>query len=127
MNGQAIKPATYHSVSFYLYLFQEDHIIGASYIPLTSCPTPHQHAIKVKTHCLLDGRYSRKTVVSNTKFPPAPKAEAHTKNPRDALLGDAPATIAKVEQMKREVLNAVRRPMISAPNPQKIAPRSIPR
>lgn len=34
---------------------------------------PHQHAISVTSHCLLPGRNSRKTVVSRTRLPPAPK------------------------------------------------------
>ena len=87
---------------------------------------PHQQAKRVKSHCLLLGRYSRKTAVSNTRFPPLPNAERQTKRPSTTQLGAAPATIAKMAEMKSETLNAMRRPIMSAERPQNRAPTSIP-
>jgi len=73
-------------------------------------PTPHQAASHVISHCLLCGTYLAKA----------------TKNAREFQLGAAPATMVKAEQTNRETLNANLRPMISAVEPQKRAPRSMP-
>jgi len=75
---------------------------------------------------LLLGRYSRNTAVSNTRLPPAPNAERQVNRPSTNQFGEAPATIAKAEQMNSETLNAMRRPMMSAPRPQNRAPTNIP-
>jgi hypothetical protein len=87
---------------------------------------PHQAAMRVNNHCSLLGRYSRKTVVSSTRFPPAPNALRHVNNPRTIQFGAAPATIVKTLEMNSDTLKANRRPMISAENPQNRAPTSIP-
>ena len=41
-------------------------------------------------------------------------------------LGDAPATIAKIEEEKREALKAKRRPMTSAPEEEKDSVKASP-
>jgi hypothetical protein len=74
----------------------------------------------------LPGRYSRKTVVSSTRLPPAPNALKHTNKPKVVQLGEAPAIIVNIAETRSEKLKAKRRPMISAENPQKIAPTSMP-
>lgn len=89
-------------------------------------PTPHHAARQLRIHCLFEGKYSRKTVVSKIRLPPAPKAAAAMRNPRDSQLGAAPAAIVNMEHRKREMLNAILRPMMSAKRPQKTAPISIP-
>lgn len=71
---------------------------------------------------MLDGRYSKNTVVSKIRFPPPPNADRATNSPSTGQLGAAPAAIAKMEHMRSEVLKAVRRPMMSAVRPQKSAP-----
>jgi hypothetical protein len=76
---------------------------------------PEHTAINVRSHCLSPGRYSRKTVVSSTKLPPDPKAARAVKAPKAYQLGEAPAQIAKSEQLKSETLKANRRPITSAP------------
>lgn len=78
---------------------------------------PHQAASVVISHCLLAGRYSRKTVVSSTRFPPEPKAANETNSPRTIQLGEAPAQMAKIALMNKETLNANLRPMMSAVPP----------
>jgi hypothetical protein len=88
--------------------------------------SPHHAAISVNSHCSLLGRYSRNTVVSSTKFPPAPKALKQTNNPSVIQDGEAPATIVKTDETNSEKLKAKRRPIISAENPQNMAPTSIP-
>ena len=90
-------------------------------------PTPNQHGSKLTSHCFFDGKYSIKTVVSRIRFPPAPNAPAAMKNPSDSQLGEAPATMVKMAQMKREMLNAILRPTTSAKRPQNTAPTSMPR
>lgn len=90
--------------------------------PVTACPIPHQHAKNVSTHCLLPGRYSKNTVVSKIKFPPAPKPTRAMKNPSAPQLLMAPAMTADKEQMNSVTLKANRRPMMSAERPQKMAP-----
>ena len=80
----------------------------------------------LRTHCLFEGRYSKKTVVSRMRFPPPPKPKRAIKTAREGQFGAAPATVAKMEQMKRDTLNANRRPMISALMPQNKAPINIP-
>lgn len=89
-------------------------------------PTPHHAANQLTIHCLLEGRYSRKTVVSRIRLPPAPNAAIAMKKPSDSQLGDAPATMVKMEQMKRETLKAILRPIMSAKRPQNKAPMSMP-
>ncbi len=89
-------------------------------------PTPNQAAIVLRTHCLLEGRYSRNTVVSRIKLPPAPKAAAAMKKPSDSQLGAAPATMVKMEHRNSDMLKAVLRPMMSAKKPQNSAPTSMP-
>ena len=74
----------------------------------------------------MPGRYSRKTVVSRTRFPPAPKALKQTNKPKMTQDGEAPATIVNIDEMSREKLKANRRPIMSAEKPQKIAPTNIP-
>jgi hypothetical protein len=74
--------------------------------PAIDCPRPHQLAKNVNTHCLSPGRYSRKTVVSRMRFPPPPKPTQAMKKPREAQFGMAPARMAEIEQMKREMLKA---------------------
>jgi len=58
--------------------------------------------------------------------PPEPKADKHTNKPSTNQFGEAPATMAKTEQIINEVLNANLRPIISADRPQNIAPASMP-
>jgi hypothetical protein len=70
--------------------------------PAISWPTPHQAAMSVRSHAYLDGRYSRKTAVSSTRFPPAPKAEMEIKAPSAIQLGEAPAMIVKMLLIRRE-------------------------
>jgi len=94
--------------------------------PATACPSPHQHAKKVRTHCFEPGKYSRKTVVSRMRFPPPPKPTSAMKTPRLAQVGMAPEIMADSEHMKSEMLKAKRRPMMSALNPQKRAPVNMP-
>lgn len=94
--------------------------------PVMAWPSPHHAAIIVNTHCLLPGRYSRNTVVSKTKFPPPPNPISDTKNPSEAQLGIPPAMMAESEQIRRDRLNAYRRPTISAPKPQNSAPINMP-
>ena len=60
------------------------------------------------------------------RFPPAPNADRDTNKPRTGQFGEAPAAIAKIEQMNKEVLKASLLPMMSAVNPQKRAPANIP-
>lgn len=48
------------------------------------------------------------------------------KTERATQFGDAPATMEKIEQRKRDTLNANRRPITSALKPQNSAPISIP-
>lgn len=81
-------------------------------------------------------------VVSSTRFPPAPNllvpvlvqgskfcgiervstnAARPTKVARAIQLGDVPATMAKIEEEKREILKAKRRPMTSAPEEEKVS------
>lgn len=88
--------------------------------------SPHHPAISVSNHCFLLGRYSKKTAVSSTRFPPAPKALRQTKRPSTIQLGEAPATMAKMEHIISEQLKAHLRPMMSADRPQKSAPTNIP-
>ena len=88
--------------------------------------SPHQAAISVRSHWSLLGRYSRKTVVSRTRFPPAPNALKQMNNPKVIHDGEAPATTVKIDDTNKETLNANRRPIMSAENPQKMAPASIP-
>ena len=64
--------------------------------------------------------------MSMMRFPPAPNADKDTNKARTIQFGEAPATIAKIEQMNKEVLNAILLPMISAEKPQKRAPANIP-
>lgn len=64
--------------------------------------------------------------MSRIRLPPAPKAAAAMKKPSDAQVGEAPAATVKTEQMTREVLKAVLRPMMSAKRPQNRAPTSMP-
>lgn len=90
-------------------------------------PTPNQLGSKLTSHCLLDGKYSMNTVVSRIRLPPAPKAPREMNKPSDSHVGEAPATIVKIAQMKREMLNAILRPMMSAKRPQNMAPTSMPR
>jgi len=80
----------------------------------------------LRTHCLFDGKYSKKTVVSIIRFPPPPNPKKAMKMARAIQFGAAPATVAAIEQMKREQLKAYRLPIISALNPQNKAPRSMP-
>lgn len=80
----------------------------------------------LRTHCLLDGKYSKNTVVSRIRFPPPPKPSSAIKIDSEIQFGAAPATVENIEQMKRETLNAKRRPITSALKPQKTAPISIP-
>lgn len=87
---------------------------GQAKAAATTGAKPHQHAMFVNTHCLLPGRYSRKTVVSRMRLPPLPKAARDVKAPKAYQFGEAPAQMAKTEQLKRETLNANRRPMMSA-------------
>lgn len=94
--------------------------------PATVQPTPNHEASQVTSHCLLEGKYSKKTVVSKTKLPPAPNAEVAMKNPSDSQFGDAPATIVKIAHIKSDTLKEVLRPMISALKPQNSAPTNIP-
>jgi hypothetical protein len=94
--------------------------------PAIACPNPHQQARAVRTHCLVDGRYSKNTAVSKIRLPPPPKPINATKNPSDGQLGMAPATIVAIEHIKSEMLKAHRRPIMSAPKPQKRAPASKP-
>jgi hypothetical protein len=63
---------------------------------------PHHDAMKVKTQLYLLGQNSRNTAVSMMRFPPPPNADSETKRPRTIQFGEAPATIAKIEQMKSE-------------------------
>lgn len=79
---------------------------------------PHQQAISVSSHWKRPGRNSRKTVVSSTRLPPAPKAVNETKRPSTYQFGDAPATIANMAHRNSEQLKANLRPMTSAPKPQ---------
>jgi hypothetical protein len=88
--------------------------------------TPWSDKYILRTHCLFDGKYSKNTVVSRIRFPPPPKPNNAMKTAREAQFGAAPATVAKIEQMKRDTLNANRRPMISALIPQNKAPMSMP-
>src|ERR1700761_8592356 len=88
---------------------------GQAKAAATTGAKPHQHAIKVSNHCLSPGRYSRKTVVSKIKLPPEPNAARAVNAPRAYQLGEAPATIAKIEQLNSEKLKANRRPITSAP------------
>jgi hypothetical protein len=74
--------------------------------PVIACPKPHQLARKVRTHCLFDGKYSRNTVVSRIKLPPPPNPTIEMKKPSDGQFGAAPAIMAAIEQMNREMLNA---------------------
>lgn len=94
--------------------------------PVMACPSPHQHAKNVNTHCFSLGKYSKKTVVSMIKFPPAPKPTRAIKRPSAGQLGIAPATMVAEEQINSEILKAYRRPTISADKPQKMAPTSMP-
>lgn len=94
--------------------------------PAIACPTPHQHARNVSTHCLSPGRYSRNTVVSKTKFPPPPNPTSAIKNPSEPQLGIPPAAMAAREQTNSDTLKACRRPTTSAEIPQNTAPVSIP-
>lgn len=87
---------------------------------------PHQAAMSVSIHWRFPGKYSRKTAVSSTRLPPAPKALKHTNTPNTSQLGLAPATMAKMEQITKDTLNAILRPKTSAPIPQNSAPTSIP-
>ena len=87
---------------------------------------PHQAAIRVSSHCCLLGRYSRKTAVSSTKLPPAPKADNETHNPSTTQFGEDPAMMAKIEHNNRDALKANFLPMMSALKPQNRAPTSIP-
>jgi hypothetical protein len=80
----------------------------------------------VTTHCLLPGRNSRNTVVSRTRFPPAPKPIRLMKKPSEGQLGMAPATMVAIQQIMREKLKAWRRPMMSAPRPQNSEPTNMP-
>lgn len=80
----------------------------------------------LKTHCLLLGRYSRKTVVSSIRFPPPPNPIRAIKNAREFHDGDAPDAIHAAAQMNSDVLKANRRPIISAVKPQNKAPISMP-
>lgn len=48
------------------------------------------------------------------------------KNPSDSQLGAAPAAMVKIEQMNRDILKAVLRPITSANTPQNRAPQSMP-
>lgn len=67
-----------------------------------------------------------KTVVSNTRLPPAPNADSETQSPSTIQFGEDPAMMAKIEHIKRDVLKANFRPMISALKPQNRAPSNIP-
>lgn len=87
---------------------------------------PHHAAISVTSHCCLLGRYSKNTVVSRTRFPPAPNALSEMNKPSTIQFGEAPATIVKTEEMNSETLNAKRRPITSADMPQNSAPTSMP-
>jgi hypothetical protein len=94
--------------------------------PVIAWPRPHQLASHVRTHCLLDGKYSMNTVVSMIRLPPPP-------NPRKAInvasagqLGEAPAIVQNTEQMNKLTLNAIFRPIMSALIPQNKAPNSMP-
>jgi hypothetical protein len=82
------------------------HIRGHAIRPAIVPPRPHQAASQVRTHCLLEGRYSRKTVVSRIKFPPPPNPIMATKKASEFQVGAAPAQIPEIEQMKSEMLNA---------------------
>lgn len=55
--------------------------------PVKVCPMPHHAANNVRAYCLLDGRYSSRTVVSSARFPPAPKATMATKEQREMKFG----------------------------------------
>lgn len=90
--------------------------------PVTACPIPHQHARNVNTHCLFPGKYSKNTVVSRIRFPPAPKPTRLMKSPSAPQLVMAPAITADMEHTNSVTLNAYRRPMISAERPQNMAP-----
>lgn len=74
--------------------------------PVMACPKPHQQARKVSTHCFVDGKYSKNTVVSRIKLPPPPNPTTAMKKPSDGQFGAAPAIMAAIEQMNREMLNA---------------------
>jgi hypothetical protein len=71
--------------------------------------------MSVSNHCLSPGRNSRNTVVSRIKLPPDPNAAREVNKPKTIQFGDAPAQMAKTEHIKRETLNAMRRPITSAP------------
>ena len=60
------------------------------------------------------------------RLPPAPNADKDVNKARTIQFGEAPATIAKIEQINKEVLKASLLPMMSAENPQKSAPANIP-
>jgi hypothetical protein len=83
--------------------------------PATVCPIPHQTAIRVTSHWLFAGRYSKNTVVSRTRFPPAPNPVMATKAVQVKKLGDAPAAIENTAAIRRLRLKAHFLPMISAP------------
>jgi hypothetical protein len=58
--------------------------------------------MSVTIHCLLPGRYSKKTVVSSTRLPPAPNPLSAMKVPSEAQFGMAPARRAAIEQINSE-------------------------
>lgn len=88
---------------------------GQANAAATTGANPHQHAIRVSSHCLSPGRNSRNTVVSRIRFPPDPNAASAVNVPSTYQLGEAPAQMAKMEHVKRDTLKANLRPITSAP------------
>lgn len=60
------------------------------------------------------------------KFPPTPKLQSASKAPMAAKFGEEAAIRPKIEVIPMVKLKASRRPNISQPKPQKIAPNSSP-
>lgn len=64
--------------------------------------------------------------MSKTRFPPAPKAARLTNSPRTGQFGDAPAIMAKIEDIINDTLKANFLPIMSADKPHHKAPTSMP-
>ena len=73
------------------------------------------------------GRNSRKMAESTGRLPPTPKDQNAAKQPRAAKLGEPAAMRPQTAVMPIVRLNAHRRPKISHPKPQNIAPKSRPK